>query len=323
MSTGERQLLAVFGATGQQGGSVIKTVLADPELSQRYRVRGLTRDTSSAGAQALQSQGVEVIRADASDSVESVASALQGSDVAFVVTVTDYGAKDGTYRTELRQGKRIVDAAVAAGVKYLIFSTLKHVSKTSGGKYTKVGGFDSKAEVEEYIRALGKDPKVGLKSAFFAPGSFMQNFQHLMAPRPAGDGTYALTGIMTPETKLPLIDTLGDTGKYVGAILADLAKYEGKVMSAASELTSMTETVAQMSKALGKTVVYKQISVDVYKTFLPPNARDQLVEMFLYIQDYGYYGETTKEDVEWTGQQARGQLTSLEQYLAENPIHVD
>lgn len=323
MSTGQKSLLTVFGATGQQGGSIIKTVLSDPELSQKYRVRGLTRDRSSAGAQALQSQGVEIIRADALDSVESIASALHRSDVVFALTVTDYGAKDGTYNTELKQGKNIADAAVAVGVKYLIFSTLTHVLKTSDGKYTRVEGFDSKAEVEAYIRGLGKDPKARLKSAFFAPGSFMQNFQHMMAPRPIGDGTYVLTGVMTPETKLPLIDTVGDTGKYVGAILADLDKYEGKVMSAASELTSMTETAERMGKALGKMVVYKQLPVDVYKSFLPPRAADQLVEMFLYIQDYGYYGPKTKEAVEWTRQQARGELTSLERYLAENPIHVD
>jgi len=262
------------------------------------------------------------LRADASESVESVALALQGSEVVFALTVTDYGAKEGTYNLELSQGKRITDAAVAAGVKYLIFSTLPHVSKTSKGKYTRVEGFDSKAEVETYIRELGKDPKVGLKSAFFAPGSFMQNFQH-MKPRPVGDGTYVLTGIVTPETQWPLIDTVGDTGKYVGAILADLDKYEGKVFCAATELTSMTETAEKMSKALGKPVVYKQLPVEVYKSFLRPNAADQLVEMFLYIQDYGYFGPTTKEAVEWAGKQAIGNLTSLERYLAENPVHVD
>lgn len=321
MSSGEKLLLTVFGATGQQGGSIIRKVLSDPELSKKYRIRGLTRDPSGTAAQALQSQGVDITRVDVSDGdVATIASALQGSDVVFALTITDYGTD--TYMTELSQGKRIADAAVAAGVGYLIFSTLPHVSKISSGKYTKVGGFDGKAEVETYIRELGTEKNL-IRSAFFAPGTFMQNFQHMMAPRPVGDGTYAITGIVTPETELPLIDIAEDTGKYVGAILADLDRYEGKVLSAATKLTSMTEIAEQLSHAVGKTVNYKLLPVNIYRSFLPPSAADQLVEMFLHIQDNGYYGPQSKEELQWTGQQAHGKLTTFDQYLAKNPIHID
>lgn len=321
MSSGEKLLLTAFGATGQQGGSIIRTVLSDVELSEKYRLRGLTRDPSGAAALALQSQGVEIARVDVSDcDVASIASALHGSDVVFALTITDYATD--TYKTELSQGKSIADAAVAAGVGYLIFSTLPHVSKISGGKYTKAAGFDSKAEVEAYIRGLGTEKNL-IKSAFFAPGTFMQNFQHMMAPRPVGDGTYAITGIVTPETELPLIDIVDDTGKYVGAILADLDKYEGTILSAATKLLSMTEIAEQLGNAVGKAVNYKQLPVNVYQSFLPPNAADQLVEMFRHIQDNGYYGPQSKEELEWTGQQVHGKLTTFDQYLAKHPIHID
>src|SRR5206468_3067781 len=109
------------------------------------------------------------------------------------------------------QGKAIADAAVAAGASYIIYSSLFHVKRVSGGKYNKAGHFDAKAEVEDYIRTLP------IKSAFFAPGSFMQNFRTIMAPQPAGDGTYALSNIMTPQTEIPLID-IEEAGKYVGAV---------------------------------------------------------------------------------------------------------
>lgn len=263
----KKLLLTVFGATGQQGGSIIRSVLADGELSARYRLRGLTRDAKSTVAQGLSSQGVEIKQVDANGDVKSIASALQDSDVVFALTVTDYSTD--TYQMELQQGKAIADAAVAAGVPYLIFSTLPHVTKTSGGKFTRVGGFDSKAEVETYIRSLSS--RSGLRSAFFAPGSFMQNFQHMMAPRSVDGGkTYAIAGVVTPETQMPLIDTAGDTGKYIGAILADRDKYAGKVLSAATQLTSMAEIAELVGTAVGKNVVYKQLPVDVYKSFLPP-----------------------------------------------------
>jgi len=55
------KILTVFGATGNQGGSVIRAILADPVLSKEFKIRGITRDTSKPAAQALVSKGVEVV----------------------------------------------------------------------------------------------------------------------------------------------------------------------------------------------------------------------------------------------------------------------
>ena len=327
MATSENKLLlTVFGATGQQGGSIIRTVLSTPSLSAKYRLRGLTRDPSSAVAQKLHSQGVEIQAVDVNGDISTVASALQGSSIVFALTVTDYATD--TYSTELRQGKAIADAAVSSGVPYLIFSTLPHVAQVSGGKYTLVGGFDGKAETEAYIRSLSGT----IKSAFFAPGCFMQNFLHIMAPRSHDGGkTYAIAGVTTPGTKMPLIDTVADTGKYVAAILADLDAYQGKTLCAASEWLSMSEIAEKVGAALGKNVAYRQLPIEVYKGFLPESARDQLVEMYLYIQDYGYFGAKGDEAVQWTVKQVNesgrgngvGELTSFERFLVENPVHVE
>ena len=308
------KLLTVFGATGQQGGSVVDYVINDPELSKQYKVRGITRDTTKPAAQALQQKGVEVIKAD-SDDKASLKQAMHGAHTVFGVTATVYDEK--LKERELAQGKAMADAAVAAGVEYFIFSTLSNGSKISGGKIQKMAHFDVKEEIEEYIRAQP------MKSAFFAPGSFMQNFSHLMAPRPAGDGTYAIANFVTPETQLPLIDTVDDTGKYVGAILADPERYEGKVLAASTRLYSYREIVGAMSKASGKTVNYKQLPLNVWSSFLPPESRDYMVDMFLWIQDYGYYGPQTEDLVDWTAKQARGKLTTLEEYFARCPLHLE
>ena len=80
-----KQLLVVFGATGQQGGSIIEQVQKHPKLSKRYAIRGLTRDTTSAASQALSNKGVEVVKCD-TKSDEDVRAALKGADDVFLMT---------------------------------------------------------------------------------------------------------------------------------------------------------------------------------------------------------------------------------------------
>lgn len=80
-----KKLLTIFGATGNQGGSVIATVLASQNLSSKYALRAITRDTSKPNAQALASKGVELAKADLNDPA-SVAAAIKGSYGVFAVT---------------------------------------------------------------------------------------------------------------------------------------------------------------------------------------------------------------------------------------------
>ncbi|KAF8978157.1 hypothetical protein BGZ46_006771 [Entomortierella lignicola] len=307
------KILVVFGATGQQGGSVVNFVINDPELSKQFKVRAITRDPTKEAAIALQQKGVEVVKAD-SDDKESLKYALQGAHTVFAVTTTTY---DEHLKTrEYAQGKAIVDTAVAAGVQYLIYSSLLNVTTVSGGKYKNVDQFDVKAEIEVYIRSQP------LKYAFFDPGCFMQNFDNVMAPHPNGDGTYTLSNVATIQTKLPLID-IDESGKFVGAILAEPEKYEGKTFAAATALYSYEEIVETITKVSGKTVTYNQIPREVFQGFLPPGSAVRMVEMLLYFQDFGYYGAETKELVEWAAQNARGKPTTFEEFLIKNPLHLN
>ena len=308
------KLLVVFGATGQQGGSVVDVVLSDSELSQAYKIRAITRDTSSSSSKALADKGCEVVAADPNNA-SSLPAAMKGADAVFAMNFPDFKDIKGS---ELRQGHAMVDAAVAEGVQLYIFSTLPHVVKISDGKYTKVSGFDAKAEVEEYIRSKP------IKSAFFAPGSFMQNYHTVMKPRKMPDGIYSMARHVSPQTRLPMIDTASDTGKFVGAILADPEQYEGKTFCAATKLYTMEEQAAILSKYTAKEVVYKQIPGEVFKSSLPPGPyADVLMEMMSYQQDFGYYGAQTEELVKWANVNARGNLTTFEEYLEKNPLVLD
>lgn len=312
MST-QKKLLVVFGATGNQGSSVIDFVLKDKELSQQYSIRAIGRDASSSGMQALAAKGVEVVSANPDDT-PTLGPALNGAHTVYSMTFPSFEDVKGS---ELRQGHAMADAAVAAGAKYLIFSTLPNVTKMTGGKYTKVESFDAKAEVEDYIRTLP------IKSAFFAPGSFMQNYHSMMAPRANGDGTYSIARHIPPTSQNPLIDTAGDTGKWVGAILADPDKFEGKVVCAATRQYSMQEQAEIMSKASGKTVKYVQLSEDQMRSVLPPGYGDQLIEMMSYQHEFGYYGAETDELLKWSNEIAREKTTTFEEYLEKNPLKLE
>ena len=247
------KVLVVFGATGQQGGSVISTVLADPELSKQFTLRAITRDTSTASAKALAQKGIEVIEADL-DTPSSLTGAVAGAHTVFGVTVSIYDAD--LKAREVRQGRALADASVAAGAAYLIFSTLPDAGQISGSRSPSFQSFESKEEVEEYIRGLP------IKSAFYAPGSFMSNFEVGLKPRPMGDGTYAMGGFVGKDMKLPCIDAKDDTGKYVAAILASPEELEGKVLSASTDVWTMEEIVQEMSRSSGKNVRYQQIPLD-------------------------------------------------------------
>ncbi|KAK7900023.1 hypothetical protein LTR67_003769 [Exophiala xenobiotica] len=333
INTAMSKVLAIFGATGQQGGSIVDFVLNDPHLSQEYTIRAITRDPSSPSAQSLKvkKENIQVVRGDVTDP-SSLTTALKDAHTIFALTAPSFSSGPESRSQEFATGKNIADAAVANGASYIILSTLPNVTALSNNKYTKVPSFDAKADVEAYIRTLP------LRSAFFAPGSFMQNFQSIMAPRPTttttttgntlatqpGDSEFVVARPVSPETKLPLIDTVGDTGKFVGAILADPDKYEGKTFCAATKLYSLAEMCRIMSEKSGKMIKYVQLSEEEFRTTLAGspvgNYADILIEMMLYQQDFGYYGPQTEELVAWAVKNARGKVTTFEEYLEKHPI---
>lgn len=206
------KIITVFGATGAQGGSVVTAILKNARLSKEYKIRGVTRDTSKPAAQDLASKGVELVKADL-EHPESIQQAIRGSYAVF--SVTNYW-ETGSAETEVRQGKNVADAAVKEGIHHLIYSSLPHVTKMTGGKLSNVKHFDSKATVEDYIRTL---PKSQLPvSSFFSPAFYMSNIQGMTFPGQDGGLVFALPWNAT-ETRVALLDTKKDTGNYVAGIL--------------------------------------------------------------------------------------------------------
>ncbi|KAL8709418.1 MAG: hypothetical protein Q9220_005801 [cf. Caloplaca sp. 1 TL-2023] len=310
------QILAVFGATGQQGSSIINYVLNDPELSQRYKLRAISRDVDSEKAKKLREQKVEVVQGDAFDRA-SLQTALTGVHTVFAMTTPAFGP-DG-FEIEYNSAKTIADVAVEKGVSYIIFSTLPPTKEISGGKYTKVTPFDAKAAAEKYIRSLD------IKSAFYSPGAFMENFLSypFMRPRQQNgpDDDWILTLHTSPQSKVAAVDCVGDTGKFIGAILAEPDKYEGKTFCAATAYYSWDEVATIMSKASGKKVIYKQVPVEEFKEIVP-FAADVFAEGFSAWEEFGYWGPDSEKLVAWAVENARGKLTTLEEYFQAHPLQL-
>ena len=132
--------ILVIGATGQQGGSVVRHLLANGE----FAVRCLVRDDTSEKALKLVEQGATVVKGDLND-VDSLVQAA--SDCYGVFGVTNFWDKDCGYEKEIQHGKNIGTACKTANVKHLVFSTLDRNSD--------VPHFESKVIAEDYIKSIG------------------------------------------------------------------------------------------------------------------------------------------------------------------------
>lgn len=310
------KVLAVLGATGQQGSSVVNHVINDDSLAKTYKIRALTRNVNSDQARKLKEK-VEVVEADIANR-SSLEKAFDGVHTLFLMNAAILG--ENAVKDESALIKSITDVAVERGVQHVIFSTLPHVTNISGGKYKAVTAFDAKAEGEQYIRSLP------IKSSFYCPGSFMENFsaQAFLAPQPdpEQDGRWIMRWNMAPNTKMPLIDSVGDGGKFVGAILAEPEKYYDKTVFAATRFYTLQEIAAALSKSSGKTIAYKKISDEEFAETLPTPISAMFVDYFKYIEEFGYYGPNAEMRVTKAAANARGKLSTLDEYLEAHPFEL-
>ncbi|KAL8802531.1 MAG: hypothetical protein Q9182_003771 [Xanthomendoza sp. 2 TL-2023] len=271
------KIFTVFGATGNQGGSVIESILGNSKLSSEYKIRGVTRDPSKPKGQALAEKGVEVVKADLSDK-ESIQKVINGAHVVFAVTnYWEYMSKD----IEVTQGKNIADACKAAGVSLLIWSSIPHAGKMTNGKLSHLPHFDAKADVADYIR------EQKIPASFLNAGCFMSNF---IGPLQKSDEGITLTINLHPDTKMPLFDAAGDTGKFVAGILLNPSESLNKDIYAATGWYTPTDVVNAIEDFSGKKTTFNEVPDETFKQFLPEAIGEEMMETFMLVKDYAYYG---------------------------------
>ncbi|KAJ7290005.1 NAD(P)-binding protein [Mycena rebaudengoi] len=278
-------LVAVVGATGVQGGSVVKALAASHRL---YRVRGFTRDTTKQSAQELVRAGVEVAALNIHlQNVDAVHAAFRGADMAFLMTnFWDHCDK----QREIDEGKLLIDAVKSAGVSRVVWSGLESPSKVSNGKYVNVLHFDGKAEVTEYGMASGV-PLVNVEAGFYA-----ENIGNLPAYRTKeADGTVVISWPINATSILPVIDAGNDYGLFVLRALEAENFPAGTDVCTTSEDITIGEMVRQLADITGIKIVYRELSYEETADRLasagtPPFLVVDMVEAFKFCHEYGLYG---------------------------------
>ncbi|TLD29075.1 hypothetical protein PspLS_04187 [Pyricularia sp. CBS 133598] len=316
-----RKIITVFGATGKQGGSIVEKFISDPTLKDEWAVRGVTRDVSKDSAKKLASRGVEVISADMDDK-ESVSKAVAGSHTVF--SVTNYWEKKSK-DVEIQQGKNIADAAKEAGVQHFIWSTLINVTDLSKGKLTKVYHFDSKAEVDDYVRSLG------LPTTFFLAGWYVSNFDAPMWFCQTGPDNAWTFSIPAPSTSPVPVYDVRDTGKYVKAIVLNRESLLGGRVLGATQYQTFDELLADFRRAFprdGANARYYELSDEQYlegmrSAGMPDYVAEEMLQNIQLLSQFGYYGgeslDETRSLVEGVGEK----LTTWAEWLPDSAVFKD
>jgi uncharacterized protein YbjT (DUF2867 family) len=276
-----KQVIAVVGATGAQGGGLIRAILNDP--AGIFAARALTRDVNSDKAKELVKLGAEVVPADVDDP-ESLQRAFHSAYGAFCVTFfwTHFSPEK-----EFDQAKTMAIAAKAAGVQHVIWSTLEDTRQwvplsdtrmpTLMRKY-KVPHFDAKGEANAVFTERG------VPTTFLLTSFYWDNFIHFgMGPKRGADGKLALT-LPMGDKKLPGV-AAEDIGKCAYGIFKRGREYLGKTVGVAGEHLTGTEMAAAFTQVLGQEVHYQDISPEVYRSLGFPGA-DDLGNMFQFKRDF-------------------------------------
>jgi uncharacterized protein YbjT (DUF2867 family) len=277
----EKKIIAVIGATGAQGGGLVRAILAD--RSGPFAARAITRNAQSDKARALAERGAEVVSADA-DRPETLEPAFRGAHGAFCVT--NFWEHFSPER-ELVQATNLARAAKAAGVAHVVWSTLEDTRlrvplsddrmPTLLGKY-KVPHFDAKGEADEVFRGLG------VPTTFLVTSFYWDNLIYFgSGPKRGPDGTLAITFPMD-DKKLPGM-AAEDIGKCAYGIFVRGRELIGKTVAVAGEHLSGAEMAAALTRALGQEVRYQNVTPEVYRGFGFPGA-DDLGNMFQYKRDF-------------------------------------
>ncbi len=265
------KLITVIGATGIQGGSVARTLLAD----STYIVRAVTRNPESAAAVSLRTQGAEIVQADLDD-VTSLAAAVDGSYAIFAVTnFFEAFPTAGAVRaqeTESTHGINLAKAAAATStLQHYIWSTLPNASEVSNGRCF-IPHYAAKNKVDSYIRS---DPELLSKTTFLWVSFYASNLQYpFYEPFPvatAGSNKYAQIQATPPSVPITLVgDARSNVGLFAKSILDQpQMTLPAKIVLASTDEMTAGELLSLWASIHGKDAVYVQADKDTYYSMWP------------------------------------------------------
>lgn len=225
------KIIAVTGATGQQGGVVARKLLADG-----WQVRALTRDVNKPAAQELKALGAELFAGDLDNRAELDA-AFKG--VYGVFSVQNFWLPNVGFDGEIKQGKAVADAAKAAGVQHIVYSSVGGADRAPGVQH-----FESKWEIEKYIQSLN------LPFTILRPVAFMDNYNWSRAYILSG----TFTGFGLRADKTLQIIAAEDIGVFAALAFANPKEYLGKTLEIAGDELTEPQIAETLAKVIGRPV---------------------------------------------------------------------
>jgi uncharacterized protein YbjT (DUF2867 family) len=272
-----KQVIAVFGATGLQGGGVARAL----REQGKFAVRALTRDAKKVAA----ADGFEeVVEADLTRP-ESLPGALAGAYGVFLVT--NFWA--GPDVDEVAQGRAAIEAAKQAGVQHFVWSTLPNVKQISDGRF-EVRHFTKKAEVDTLVAAAGFRYHTFVEAPFY-----YQNLTGAMAPHEGPDGVSTWSLPMDPESRVIHMGDATELGDLVAGAFADPARTgQGQHLSLVGEEASWNDVIETL-KAQGHRVGYQRVPATAFDSAFP--GAQELREMMEYFEAYTYMGPDAEHKI--------------------------
>ncbi|KAG2136664.1 hypothetical protein DEU56DRAFT_805254 [Suillus clintonianus] len=277
------RIVAVFGATGTQGSSVVQALLADGT----FIPRAITRNSNSEKALQLKALGAEVAEADLWD-IDSLKQALSGVEAVYGVT-NYYDPKNFAqgHTSEVLLGKNLIDASKATDVKFFIWSSLPHCTRVSNGKYANVYHFDNKANVDDYLRDSGVPHSI-LHTGWFSEN--LWNYNNLVS---VPDSNCLEVNVPKYDLQSPQYFTWveRDLGQCTLALLKHYKDRDSEVLSrtfyAVSEKLNYTQFASILQEALGRPVSFAPS---------PTTGLQELDDMYAFQSEFGLYPHTAIPD---------------------------
>jgi uncharacterized protein YbjT (DUF2867 family) len=290
-----QKLIAVVGATGHQGGAVVRALQANGQ----FKVRALTRNPEK-----HPKLGDEVVLADF-NRPETLKAAFADTHGVFLVTNAWEADAD-----EPKQAIAAVNAAKLAGVQHLIWSTLPNVETISSGKIT-VPHFTAKAQVERTVSDAGFTHHTFVIAPFY-----YQNLQGTMAPQKLTDGALGWALPLDPERRVIHMGDITELGRIVaGAFAQPQLAGRGEHLPLVGDFLSFNEVLTTLNHQ-GHKFSFKQVPREVFAGWFPGAA--DIAAMLAYFEAYTYLGSDSRDAIALANKVAGFQPTKLSAWAKTN-----
>jgi uncharacterized protein YbjT (DUF2867 family) len=294
MTSNDKKLIAVIGASGLQGAGVVRALQA----SGNFKVRALTRDPGK-----HRELSEEVIEADL-DRPETLKGAFKGAHGVFLVT-NFREAKD-----ELKQATAAVRAAKDAGVKHFVWSTLPNVEAISNGRF-HVPHFTGKSKIDRIVREAGFEHHTFV----IAPG-YYQNFVGTLAPHKQADGSLGWAVPLDPSVRCMHMGDIGELGKIVaGAFAHPDEAGNGEYLPLVGDFMSFNQIIDTLNKQ-GHRYSFNQVPAEIFAASFP--GAGEIAEIFGYFQTHTYLGSDSSEEIALANKIAGTQPTKFATWAQAN-----